>query len=228
MENINSNPSLSSIMPDLEQSKEKYVLYGASFNPPHIGHFSAISQMLEEYDKVIVFPYPLKYKNGEIEQLPPLRERMKMLQIFLGEFFPKMHDRLILNNLSQELKIKDKYHDGIIHTYDYLKFVEENINPNSSLSLCVGLDSYQKLKNNLFYKQEEIYKNYGVFTIKEESIVQSKELRNFFINHRIIRSLKDELYIRNSVGNQLAEYIFKNNLYGVTKNSTQLKTKSKP
>ena len=42
---------------------QKYILYGASFNPPHVGHFSAISQMLEEFDKVIVFPYPKKKQS---------------------------------------------------------------------------------------------------------------------------------------------------------------------
>lgn len=34
-----------------KEHSETYILYGASFNPPHIGHFSAISQMLEEHDK---------------------------------------------------------------------------------------------------------------------------------------------------------------------------------
>ena len=99
---------------------EKYILYGASFNPPHIGHFSDLYQMLEEYDKVIVFPYPKKFINGNFEELPPISQRMKMLEIFVADFFPQMSEILIIINLSSEIN-SSKNKKDFLHTYDYLQ-----------------------------------------------------------------------------------------------------------
>ena len=122
---------------------ETYILYGASFNPPHIGHFSAISQMLEEHDKVIVFPYPKKFVNGNYESLPPINQRMKMLQIFALNFFPQMSERLIIVNLAKLIE-KENVEDQILHTYDYLNFVKTQIPENAKLKVCLGFDSQKR------------------------------------------------------------------------------------
>lgn len=196
---------------------QKYILYGASFNPPHVGHFSAISQMLEEFDKVIVFPYPKKHNNGIVEVLPPIKERMKMLEIFVAEHFPQMADRLILMDLATELGQKDKVTEGIFHTYDYLQHIKTKIPSNAHLSVCLGFEAQNLLRKEDFFKQEEIEREFGVFRLEEENSIKSNELRQFFSSHKNIKNAQDELYIRYVVGNALAEHIFENNLYGVKK-----------
>lgn len=198
-------------------NKEKYILYGASFNPPHIGHFSAISQMLEIYDKVVVFPYPRKNGSDSEEFFPPIKQRFKMLEIFIGEFFPQMTDRLILIDLATDIGLKNKNTEGILHTYDYLQYIQKNIPNNAELSVCLGFEAQNLLRKEYFYKQEEIEKNFGVFRLQEENSIKSKDLRDFFSNHKNVKTAKDELYIRNIVGHHLAEYIFQNNLYGLSK-----------
>lgn len=198
-------------------NQEKYILYGASFNPPHIGHFSAIIQMLEEFDKVIIFPYPKKYHKGEEELLPPIGQRMKMLEIFTAEYFPQLSDRLILINLASELKHKDRYKDGVLHTYDYLTFVRSNIPSDSSLSVCLGFEAQNVLRKEEFYKENEMKSEFNCFYLQEENNIQSEKLREFFSGLKVIKSKKDEAYIRYAVGNDLAEHIFKNNLYGLSK-----------
>ena len=195
---------------------EKYILYGASFNPPHIGHFSAIRQMLEDYDYVIVFPYPKKFSNGKVEDLPPITQRMAMLEIFFGEFFPQIKDRLILTDLATDL-IKSKKIKGMPHTYDYLQYTKEKIPEGVSLSVCLGFDASNELRKESFHKEEEIEKEFGIFRLEEENTIKSENLRKFFSNHKNLASAKDERYIRSAVGDNLAEYIFKNNLYGVKK-----------
>jgi cytidyltransferase-like protein len=195
---------------------EKYILYGASFNPPHVGHFSAISQMLEEYDHVIVFPYPKKFSNGKMEDLPPIKQRMAMLEIFLGEYFPQIKDRLILTDLATEL-IKSKKIKGMPHTYDYLQYAKSNIPEGSDLSVCLGFDAKNELRKENFHKEIEIEKEFGVFRLEEENKIKSEDLRKFFSNHKNLATAKDERYIRYAVGDGLAEHIFKNNLYGVSK-----------
>ncbi len=190
---------------------EKYILYGASFNPPHIGHFSAISQMLEEYDKVIVFPYPKKYAEGKIESLPPINQRMKMLEVFAIDFFPQMADRLILINLAADMKQKD----GVFHTYDYLHFVKNQLPPNAELSACLGFESQNLARREEFFNEEQIKKEFPHFYLVEENKVKSAELRDFFSNIKNVKSKKQEEYIRKLVGNALAEHIFDHNLYGI-------------
>lgn len=195
---------------------EKYILYGASFNPPHIGHFSAIRQMLEEYDHVIVFPYPKKFSNGKVEDLPAISQRMAMLEIFFGEFFPQIKDRLILTDLATEL-IKTKSVKGMPHTYDYLQYCKEKIPEGVSLSVCLGFEATNELRKEAFHKEEDIAQEFGIFRLEEENTIKSEDLRKFFSNHKNLSSAKDERYIRSAVGDNLAEHIFKNNLYGVKK-----------
>lgn len=194
---------------------EKYILYGASFNPPHVGHFSAISQMLEEYDKVFVFPYPKKYSNGAIEALPPINQRMKMLQIFFAEFFPQVHDRLILVDLAGALKKEQG--DKVFHTYDYLEFAKTRLPKNAHLSVCLGFDAQNLLRKENFHNRSEIEQKYGVFELEEENNIKSEDLRQFFSSHKNLASAKHEQYIRYAVGNALAQHIFEHNLYGIKK-----------
>lgn len=207
---------------------EKHILYGASFNPPHMGHFSAITQMLEEYDKVIVFPYPKKHVNGVVEVLPPMGQRMKMLDIFFMEFFPQVSSRLILTDLSSELKLKDRRNEGVLHTYDYLQYVKNHIPENAHLSVCLGFEAQHALRKENFYKEEEIAKEFGIFYLQEENKIKSEELRKFFSNHRNLKSAKDEQYIRYAVGNALTEHIFKNNLYGIKPKKDKVVAPSSP
>lgn len=201
---------------------KKYILYGASFNPPHIGHFSAIKQMLEKYDKVIIFPYPKKYSNygvSKIEDLPPISQRLKMLEIFCAEFFPQINKKLILTNLASEMK-KNKIikQNELPHTYHYLEYVQNKLkNKNVELHVCLGFDDKYEERKEIFYKEKEIKEKYGFFQLEEEVKIKTKELRNFLSNHKNLKSVKDELYIKYIMGNELAKYVFKNNLYGIEK-----------
>ncbi len=197
-----------------KNTSKKYILYGASFNPPHIGHFSAMSQMLEEYDTVIVFPYPKKFAEGKIEDLPPIKQRLKMLTIFAGDFFPNMKDRLIIINLAEEMGKKD----GILHTYDYLHFVKNKLPYGSQLSACLGFEAQNLSRKEDFFNEDKIKEEFPHFYLEEETTLKSEDLRQFFSSHKNVKSKKNELYIRNAVGNALAEHIFSNNLYGL-KNS---------
>ncbi len=203
------------------EKENKIILWGASFNPPHIGHFSAMMQMLEKYDKIVLFPYPKDFSSEENE-MPPMSQRMKMLSLFIGEFFPKLSSRIILRNLSKDIKEESIIHgknQEIFHTYDYLKYVERNLPANSSLDICLGLDN----KKENFYKEEEIKKEFGVFYLKNENKINSVKLREFFSSHKNLKNQKDEAFIKNVVGNSLAEYIFSYNLYGMKKNTKKIK-----
>ena len=197
--------------------KKSYVLYGASFNPPHQGHFSAITQMLENFDYIIIFLYPKKHSNvsGEVELLPPLKQREKMLDLFIKEHFPQpdIQNKIIVTNLAEA--IQSQKNSEIIHTYDYLQYVKENLPSYAELSVCMSFNEKNQNRTEKFFNEDKIKNEFGVFYLTEENNIQSSVLREFFSNNKSVKSVKDMNYIKYAVGNNLADYIFKNNLYGL-------------
>ncbi len=234
-------------MEDKKETPEKYILYGASFNPPHMGHFSAISQMLETHDQIVIFPYPQKFAEGKIEELPQISQRIKMLQLFIQEFFPvkKIRDRIMVVNLAAEIQKQQKEElteilfknaigqsnevatKKILHTYDYLKFVKNRMPEGATLSACLGFEAQNIQRKEEFYNEEKIKAEFPHFYLEEETTIKSQDLRDFFSSHKNIKSKKDEQYIKGCVGNSLAEFIFENNLYGIKKKVSQSNPESK-
>lgn len=231
-------------MENTDKTPEKYILFGASFNPPHMGHFSAISQMLDTHNQIIIFPYPQKFAEGKIEELPPISQRIKMLQVFIQEFFPvkEIRDRIMVVNLAAEIQKQQKEEltevlfksltgqsnetvsKKILHTYDYLKFVKNRMPEGATLSACLGFEAQNIKRKEEFFNEEKIKSEFPHFYLEEETTIKSQDLRDFFSSHKNIKSKKDEQYIKACVGNSLAEFIFENNLYGVKKKVNQIKT----
>ncbi len=201
----------------MENTKPKYILYGASFNPPHIGHFDAISQMLDNYDKVIVYPYPKQYRENGKEDfsvlLPQVHHRMKMLNHFLNDFFPGIMDRIILNNLSTPVRQFGKLDSRIqLHTIDYLEYAQKAF-PDAEIHVCLGLEEDRVKGKTKFHRENEIVTNYGTFELKTSKSMNSETLRKFLSSVNNAKSHKNEKYIHFAVGRSVAEYIFTNGLY---------------
>lgn len=201
----------------MENTKPKYILYGASFNPPHIGHFDAISQMLDNYDKVIVYPYPKQYRENGKEDfsviLPKVHHRMKMLNHFLNDFFPGIMDRIILNNLSTPVRQFNKLDSRVqLHTIDYLEYAQKAF-PEAEIHVCLGLEEDRIKGKTKFHRENEIVTNYGTFELKTSKSMNSATLRKFLSSIQNAKSPKNEKYIHFAVGRSVAEYIFTNGLY---------------
>lgn len=204
-------------MEDKSDIKDKYILYGASFNPPHIGHLSAIYQMLKDFEYVVIFTYP-KTDAGEdfngIDVKLPLKEREEMVKLFIMEFFPKMQDRVILTSLRDNLGVT-YCPDGVLTTYQYLNKIKQKLPIGSNLTACLGVEAQSYLNQKKLKNYDDIEKNYGIYYIKEENPVNSNDVRAFFKNNKNVRSVKDLNYIKNMVGNNVAQYIFDKNLYNL-------------
>lgn len=201
----------------MENTKPKYILYGASFNPPHIGHFAAICQMLEHYDTVIVYPYPKQYREDGKEDhsvtLPPMHHRMKMLNHFLNDFFPLIQDKIILENLATCVrKFKNVDSRVHLHTIDYLEYVQGAF-PDADVHVCLGLEEDRIKKKTKFHKEDEIIQNYGTFELETYESMNSPILRKFLSKVQNAKSPKNEKFIHFAVGRSVAEYIYTNDLY---------------
>lgn len=198
------------------EKKQKYILYGASFNPPHMGHFSAIRQLAEKYDKIIVFPYPHKHDSGQVEKIVPIRYRLDMLSSFITEFFPTMSNKILVVNLAKELKTEDRKTDGFFHTYDYLKYIETKIDKNTtSLEVCLGIDAQKTIEKETFYNEDKIKEEFGVFYLTEEKTITSEQVRNFLAKTKV-KSKKDEQQVIKHLGVLVSKYVIKKLLYGIS------------
>lgn len=192
-----------------------------------MGHFSALRQLIEQYDKVIVFPYPHKHENGKVETIVPIKKRLKMLELFLAEFFPQIQDHLMLVNLSEELKQNEKRTEGFLHTYDYLKFVQGKIDlETTNLHVCLGIDAQESIEKNSFYREDDIKAEFGVFYLTEEKQITSGQIRKFLMDKKIIKSKKDEAAITQYLGYHVSKYVIEKNLYGLVNKKAEYTPKN--
>lgn len=216
----------------MENKKPKYILYGASFNPPHIGHYSAICQMLEHYDNVIVYPYPKQYRENGKEDfsvfLPPVHQRMKMLDHFLNDFFPAMGNKVILEDLAKSVRKFNKIDSRVhLHTIDYLEYAQKAF-PDAEIHACMGLEEDRAKRKTNFHREEDIVKNFGTFELETSKSMSSQVLRKFFSKIQNTKASKNEKYIHQAVGRSVTEYIFTNNLYGLSESNRPTIPKTKP
>ena len=153
----------------------------------------------------------------------------KVLELFLAEFFPQIQDRLMLVNLSGELKQKDRRSEGFLHTYDYLKYVQTKINQETTeLYVCLGIDAQNSIKQNSFNKEEEIKSEFKVFYLTEEKKIKSKEIRKFLNDKKIIKSKKDESAMVQYLGHHVSKYIIDKCLYGIINKQIEYNNKKLP
>src|SRR3989344_3593256 len=92
------------------KKRKKIVIYGGSFNPPHIGHAIAIEAVLRNFkcDEIWVMP-SAERKDKHIGT--PGKHRIKMLEMLIGEYFRTSKIPVKISDL--EIK-----RPGLTTTYD--------------------------------------------------------------------------------------------------------------
>ena len=118
----------------------KLILFGGSFDPPHLGHLKIIENCCVECDKLILMPSahsPLK-KNPPIAQA---KHRVKMLE-------------LLTQKLKHPIQIDDWEINQSSSNYTYLTVQHlHNEYPNSSISLVVGTDQLEQFHQWKNYRE---------------------------------------------------------------------------
>ena len=186
----------------------KLILFGGSFDPPHLGHLKIIENCCGECDKLILMPSahsPLKTKHP----IAVAKHRLKMLELLTQE-------------LNQPIQIDDWEINQPEPTYTYLTIHKvQNEYPNSSISLVVGadqLEQFQKWKN---YQKilDSIHiigfnrDNYNAVPVEGMNLTWIKDFKMDISSTEIREKIGRGDQLGNELPQPVWDYIQENNLY---------------
>lgn len=109
----------------------KIIIFGGSFDPPHLGHLKLIEHCLPICDKFIIFPAgrsPLKNENP----IGDKKQRLEMLKLMIGSF-------------PEKVKI-DEFEftqSGPSYTWATIQYLKKKY-PDDDLTLILGADQLQQ------------------------------------------------------------------------------------
>lgn len=195
---------------------EKIILYGGTFDPIHIGHLVAATNVLEslEANKVIFIP----------SNITPLKNN-KVIASNMDRY--NMIKESIKSNNNFEVSDYEITNDGTSYTYNTVNYFR-NQYPNSKIYFIIGTDRVIDLQ--YWYKIEELSRLVTfVFVARDnqriENIVKSDHFYNN-IDYIIVKSpvidisstvvrdkIKNKMSIDYIVEKNCATYIKEMNLY---------------
>ena len=187
----------------------KLILFGGSFDPPHLGHLKIIENFCGECDKLILMPSahsPFK-KNPPIAQA---KHRIKMLEILTHELnYPIQIDNWEISQPEPN------------YTYLTIQHVQKE-HPISSISLVVGADQLEQFHQWINYKEilKSVYiigfnrDNYNAVPVEGMNLTWIKDFKMDISSTEI----REKIGRGDQLGNELPQpvwnYIQENNLYG--------------
>src|SRR3989338_8675345 len=197
------------------EKRKKIVIYGGSFNPPHIGHAIAIEAVLRNFkcDEIWVMPSSER-KDKRIGT--PGKHRVKMLNILIRDFFGYSKIPIQISTLELD-------RPGLTTTYD-TKIELEQRYPGNKFYFLIG----SELLFNIIYdwvKGNELWNNANFLAIrKPETKVPAKLPPNIKLADKDIVWVNiSSTIIRNFIKKgysgipyllpKIAVYIKKNGLY---------------
>ena len=186
----------------------RYCLFGASFDPPHIGHIEIIKHCINLFDKIIIMPVG-QHPNKNL--FANKNDRFKMAEIVKRIIDS---DKIILD----DYEIKGTTNN---YTFDTIKHIEGKYQLDS-ISLIIGSDQLNNIRK--WYKNQYILSNYQVYCFVRKNVNVKYKLNS---NIKIIRDVNFDVSsskIRNNIkfnkkfpGSWLSEevwdYIEKKNIY---------------
>ncbi|MBC8256188.1 MAG: nicotinate (nicotinamide) nucleotide adenylyltransferase [Candidatus Marinimicrobia bacterium] len=187
----------------------KLIIFGGSFDPPHLGHLKIIEKCCGECDKIILMPSA----HSPLKKNPPFAEskhRLKLMEILIQE-------------LNHPIQIDDWEINQTGPNYTYLTIQHiQNENPNSSISLVVGADQLEQFNKWKNYK--EILKavhiigfnrvNYHVPALEGINLTWIKDFKMDISSTEIRLQIAKGDPICSELPQPVWNYIQDNNLYG--------------
>lgn len=126
------------------------VVYGGSFNPPHVGHQMTLLYVLEALDASQVLVVPSR-RHPFGKDLVSFDERVAMCELMAEPF----GDRVVVSRVEDEL-------GGEGRTYDLLVHLRHSM-PRAKLVLSVGADILQE--TDRWYRWSDIEAMVGVLVL---------------------------------------------------------------
>lgn len=208
---------------------ENILLFGGTFNPPHLGHIELTDRVSKELgiNKVVLIPLGTPpHKVGF--NIADAKHRLKMLELSI-----EGKDNFEISKIEIERK-------GYTYTVDTLKEFDKMYNKKYNIYYLVGADTLEKL--NTWKNCEEVFKLCKFVVVLREGYTISKaqkiadllkkdygadiiilDVGNIDVSSTRIREMirKGE-DIHKFVPNKVIKYIVDNNLYAERENYYEL------
>lgn len=157
---------------------KKIVIFGGSFNPPHIGHMATMEYILRHFkcDEIwlLVSPDRADKKIGVSG-----KDRMKMLKMCINDFFPptslKLRGPSKPKIIISDFELKNS---GLATTYD-TKLKLESVYPNNKFYFLIGSDLIPDIETK-WVKGKELWNTANFLAIHRSGYVPPSKLpKNF-------------------------------------------------
>lgn len=174
-------------------------VFGATFDPPTLGHQDVVEQALLHFEQVLLVP---SISHAFQKQMSDFSTRLAMLERFCQPW-PKSKVRISL--IEQTLLAQKQ--QGPIYTWDVLTALQSELGATVALHFIVGPDNVSIWDR--FYRAEDIKANWALFLAKERKSIRSTKVRN------LIQSKPDNLkqQLAALLPMPVIEYILENGLY---------------
>ena len=202
-------------------------IFGAAFDPPHVGHSAIIRALLHYKNPEKILLIPSSKRNDKSYHVSD-EHRLAMLQIFVSEIGDErviIDDYFIKNwegeMITQDVDIyaREKYSEDIVHVFgtDTIFSMPEWDSEHYALKkiqkLFIPRNIEQSFTSDIFDKYG--VENYELFTDSHIPDVSSTEIRKIIPEHTTLKILFEEnpKFIIRGLSNQMSRYILEHRLY---------------
>ncbi|MFI4937629.1 MAG: adenylyltransferase/cytidyltransferase family protein [Candidatus Berkiellales bacterium] len=187
-------------------------VFGASFNPPTLGHQDVVNQALEHFDEILLVPslsHPFQKK------LAPIEHRLKMLTLFLTNWQrADQQNKIKIYNIEAEIQTEHP-ESTFIYTYDVLSEIEkayQTLHEPFQIHFIMGPDNASPRVWHQFYRYQDIEKQWPLFIAKEQIPIHSTSVKENIAKYQNDPSLLKKV-LMTMVGEPIAQYILQHHLY---------------
>jgi nicotinate-nucleotide adenylyltransferase len=175
------------LMPLNSEKKIKIAVFGSAFNPPSLGHKSAIDK-LDHFDRVLLMP-SISHAWGK--EMLDYEQRCRLVELFIADL---ASTKVEISKLEQEL-----YKPGeSVTTFTVLNELQSAY-PCSELTFIMGPDNL--LSFHKFSRYKEILARWSLLVCPETVPIRSTKIRDSLRSGRTISDL-----VTPKVASYLAEY----------------------
>lgn len=199
----------------MKNQKNKIVVYGGAFSPPHIGHAVAVESIVRLFpcDEIWVMPTADRLDK---KMSAPADDRIAMLELWLNEYFGKSRIPIKISDIElkrpeltttykTKLELEEKFSDSEFYFY-----IGSDILGDIEPKWVNGKELYQKA-NFIVFKKAGGDLSFALpphITILEENVILVNA-SSTFIRNLIKSGLSGIPYVPRSI----ADYIAANHLY---------------
>jgi len=185
-------------------------VFGASFNPPTLGHQDVVYQALSSFDTILLVP---SLAHPFHKSLLPIAQRLAMLELLVKSWPTVVQSQVVIFNIEEKLR-NEKPHDALIYTYDVLTaitafYAQQSI--AAQITFIMGPDIAALPVWQTFYRYQDLEKTWPLFVAKEQMPIRSTTVKDTLLAHWGKPSLEGAL--QSLVGEAIARYIMRNGLY---------------